>query len=64
MPGENLTRTEAQERRNEFFAEAQSRWEEIQRTGKTVPLAEMREYAMRLARGENPSPPVARKPEH
>lgn len=56
-------RTEAQERRSEFHAEAQRRWEEIQRTGKTVPWAEMREYMRRLADGENPPPPVARKQE-
>lgn len=56
-------KTEAQELRNEFYAEAQRRWEELQRTGKAVPLAEMRDYALGLVRGEIPPVPVARKPE-
>ena len=54
-------KTQAQERRSEFYAEAQRRWEEVQRTGKVVPLEEMRDYALGLARGENPPVPVARK---
>ena len=54
-------KTEAQELRNEFYAEAQRRWEEFQRTGKAVPLEEMRDYALGLARGETPPVPVARK---
>ncbi len=54
-------RTEAQERRNEFFAEAQRRKEDFERTGLAVPWEEMREYMVRLARGENPPRPPARK---
>lgn len=54
-------RTEAQEQRNEFFTEAQRRYEEFQRTGEAVPWEDMREYMMGLARGEDPPPPRARK---
>lgn len=56
-------KTQAQELRNDFQAEAQRRWQELQQTGKSVPWAEMRDYALALARGENPTAPVARKPE-
>ena len=58
-----IEKTESEERRSEFHAEAQRRWEESQRTGMTVSLAEMKEYALGLARGENPPRPVARKVE-
>ena len=54
-------KTQAQELRNEFYAEAQRRWEEFQRTGKSVPWEEMRAYALGLSRGENPPIPVARR---
>lgn len=54
-------RTEAQERRNEFFADAQRRREEFERTGLAVPWEEMREFMVRLARGEAPARPAARK---
>ncbi|KAB8172610.1 ribbon-helix-helix protein, CopG family [Lysobacter maris] len=54
-------RTEAQERRNEFIAEAQRRREEFERTGLAVPWEEMREFMVRLARGEGPARPAARK---
>ena len=54
-------KTEAQELRNEFYAEAERRWQEFQRTGKAVPWEEMRDYALGLARGERPPVPVARK---
>jgi predicted transcriptional regulator len=56
-----IEKTESEERRSDFHAEAQRRWEEFQRTGKTVPLVEMQKYALGLARGENPPRPVARK---
>lgn len=48
------------EQRNAFIAEAQRRWEYMQRTGEYFTLEDMREYAMALARGERPARPVPR----
>lgn len=58
-----IEKTESEERRSEFHAEAQRRWVEFQRTGETVSWEEMKKYALGLARGENPPRPVARKSE-
>lgn len=56
-----VAKTESEERRNEFYAEAQRRWEEFQRTGEAVPWDDVKDYMMRKARGENPPRPAARK---
>jgi len=54
-------KTEAQERRDEFYAEALRRKEDFEQTGTAVPWDEMRDYMVRLARGEHPPRPVAKK---
>jgi predicted transcriptional regulator len=54
-------KTEAQERRDAFFAEALRRKEDFDQAGLSVPWDEMRDYMVRLAKGENPPRPLARK---
>jgi len=51
---------EQRERRDEFLAESQRRYEQMQRTGEYLTHEDLRAYAMALARGEKPSPPVPR----
>lgn len=55
------SKTEAQERRNDFYEEAERRYAEILLTGKTVPWSEMREYLIKRAAGLPAKRPVARK---
>lgn len=55
-------KTEAADLRSEFYAEADRRYAEILRTGKTVPWEEMREYILLRAAGKPAKRPVARKP--
>jgi len=55
-------KTEAEDLRSEFHAEADRRYAEILETGKTVPWDEMREYILLRAAGKPAKRPVARKP--
>jgi len=52
--------TEQREQRDAFHAEAGRRMSEMQRTGEFLTHDDLRAYAMGLARGEKPEPPVAR----
>lgn len=54
-------KAEAEERRGEFHALADERYEEILRTAKTVPWEEMREYFRALMAGRQAKRPIARK---
>lgn len=56
-----VARTEAEEHRNAFFAEAQRRYEAFRQTGDSVPWDDVKDYMMRKAGGENPPRPIARK---
>ena len=49
------------EARDEFHAVAQQRLEEFRRTGKSISLPEMRQYALDLAAGRPAKRPKARK---
>lgn len=51
-------RTEAQERRDDFHAEADRRWQQFLADGLSVEWSEMREYLLRRSRGEPAERPV------
>lgn len=52
---------EQEERRLDFEAEAERRWKQLLRSGEYHTVEAMRTYAMALARGEKPTPPVPNK---
>jgi predicted transcriptional regulator len=52
--------TERAERRQDFHAEAERRWQEMLRTGKYLTHEDLRAYALALARGEQPAAPTPR----
>lgn len=55
------SRTEAQERQDDFHGEADRRYAEILEAGLTVPWAEMRAYLLKRADGIDAPRPKARK---
>ena len=50
--------TVQQERRNAFAAEAERRYQRMQRTGEYLTHQDLRTYAMALAHGERPARPT------
>jgi predicted transcriptional regulator len=54
-------RVDEEERRNEFFAEAEQRYAKIVASGLAVSWDEMRRYLQERGGGGNPSRPSARK---
>jgi predicted transcriptional regulator len=52
---------EQAERRADFHRVSDERWEEVVRTGKTIPLAEIEAYVEARLDGKTPPPPVARR---
>jgi predicted transcriptional regulator len=54
-------RAEQEERREDFHATAERRWEAFLETGLAVPWSEMRQYMLDRAAGKSPAKPVARK---
>lgn len=54
-------KADADERRAEFYAEADQRWAEFLRTGESIPWEEARRYFKALIAGKYAKPPVARK---
>lgn len=53
-------RTEAQERRDSFHAEADRRWQQFLVDGLTIEWSEMRDYLLRSSQGESVALPVAK----
>jgi Ribbon-helix-helix protein, copG family. len=53
-------RTEAQEHRDDFHAEADRRWQQFLADGLSVEWSEMRDYLLRSSRGESVKRPAAR----
>lgn len=49
--------TQQDQRRREFITEAERRLARMRSTGKGILAADMHDYAMALARGEDPKPP-------
>ena len=56
--------TDRLERRREFHAEAERRWKKMLRSGEYLTHTDLRDYALALARGENPKAPASRKMNH
>lgn len=54
-------KTDSAERRAEFYAEAERRYERIVETGETIPWEEFRSYLMDRIHGKATRRPVARK---
>jgi predicted transcriptional regulator len=56
-------KAEALERQEAFHAEARERYAHYLATGESIPWEEMRDYLRRRVRGEQVSPPAARRRE-
>lgn len=54
-------KAEADERRADFYAEADRRWAEFLETGESIPWEEVRRYLMARIHGKTAPRPVARK---
>ncbi len=53
--------TDRLERRQDFHAEAERRWKKMLSSGVYLTHVDLRDYALALARGENPEAPAPRK---
>ena len=54
-------KADADERRADFYAEADRRWAEFLRTGESVPWKDARRYFKALIAGKKVKPPVTRR---